>query len=209
MTRSAVVPPFADITQQHEARNLGMTLFLASEVLLFGGLIGAAVIYRVIEPASAIAAARALNLPLATANTALLLTSSLAVAIAVVAYRSGNPRTSSAGFAVAAALGIAFLALKGAEYAEDASKGLFGGGGADWLLEGPGGLFIHLYTVATSLHALHMSVGIVLLTGAAWVLWRRRPRPPMAGGIELIGLYWHFVDIVWIFLFPAFYLARA
>ena len=199
--------PFADRAAKARADTFGMFVFLASEVMLFGAIIVALAAYRALHPGAAGEAARRLALGLATTNTAVLLTSSLAVAIAAVAARRGRARTCAAGLGAATALGATFLGVKAIEYRLDYLDRLAPRGGV--LGEGPAALFLSLYYVATALHGLHVAVGIGLLSWAAIGVGRRRlALPARAATVELVGLYWHLVDVIWVFLFPLLYLAR-
>jgi cytochrome c oxidase subunit 3 len=205
-----LVEPYAAPQQQRQADFMGMYIFLGTETMLFGALFCLVFGYRTEHPQAAAEAARHLQLWIATANTAILLTSSLFVALAVLAARQGRRRTVVGCLAVALGLGAAFLALKGIEYTIDFRDGLAPLIGSPAPVRGrPAALFLDLYFVATGLHALHMSVGICLL---AWALWRvqtfRTRVPDQAVVLEMSGLYWHFVDVVWVFVFPMFYLVR-
>ncbi|MCG5239723.1 cytochrome c oxidase subunit 3 [Azospirillum doebereinerae] len=164
---------------------LGLWLFLSTEVMMFGALLLAITLARLGRSGAA-----PFDKGLGAANTAILLTSSLLVAVAV--ERSGpcsGPGRARLPLAGAAALGVAFLAVKAVEYRADFAKGL---------VPGPD-LFVNLYYVATALHAVHLTIGVALLAGLALV----RPQPST---VEAAGLYWHFVDLVWVFLYPALYL---
>jgi cytochrome c oxidase subunit 3 len=210
MSASARDAPFEGRPARLEADTFGMFVFLASEVMLFGGLFAALAYDRLHHPGAAALAAPRLDIWLGGANTGVLLTSSLLVAIAAVGAREGARRWVVAGFAGAALLGVAFLAIKGVEYHKEYLEGLMPGLGPPSPLGAqPATLFISLYFIATALHALHVLVGIVLLTGTAIGVARRRlPLPARAATIHLMGLYWHLVDVIWIFLFPLLYLAR-
>lgn len=177
----------------------GMWLFLASEILFFGVVLFFYGIARGRSPAGFQAAGARTDLLLGTVNTGLLLTSSLAVALAA----EGGAVLARRGFAAAALLGGVFLAIKGIEYHREWVEGLFPG--PDFALaDVPGAeLFFTWYFVATSLHALHLAIGIGLcLLLAARPALRLRWRTGVA-------LYWHFVDLVWIFLYPLIYLVGA
>ena len=202
--------PFSTAAQQREADMLGMYLFLASEVLLFGGLFGAAVGYRILYPDAVVAASQRLHLWIGAANTVLLLTSSLLVALAVQAGERGMRRPAGFLLSGAAGLGLSFLALKAVEYGMEIREGLLPGLGGHHDFASPvEQLFMNLYLAATGLHALHMTVGIVLLCGLAIRIFRRSlPLPERAVTVEVCALYWHLVDIVWVFLYPVLYLAR-
>lgn len=201
-----LVEPYARRAQQREADFLGMYLFLASEIMLFGAILALLFFDRVRHPGAAEAAAVRLDIWIGTANTAILLTSSLFVALAVLAARDGKARAVIGGLVVAAVLGLIFMGLKGYEYGKDFAEGVRPVLGRAV----PSGLFINLYYTATMLHAVHLTVGIGLLTWAAIRVATRRTRTPgQAIVIEMTGLYWHFVDVVWVFLFPLLYLPRA
>jgi cytochrome c oxidase subunit 3 len=202
--------PYVEPEQQAEADMLGMYLFLASEVMLFGGLFAVLLAYRIAHSHEVIAASRKLHLWIATANTVALLTSSLFVALAVRAARAGEERATMRWLVGAAALGTVFLALKGLEYGEEFREGLLPVPGSGWAYSGPvEQLFMDAYLVATGLHAVHLTIGIVILLGLAYRIWIRTLRlPGRAIAVELPGLYWHLVDVLWVFLFPALYLVR-
>lgn len=206
----ATAGPFAEEAQRRRADQLGMYVFLASEVMLFGGLFAAISYDRIRHPGAAAEAARRLSLPLGSANTAVLLTSSLLVALAVVWARAGRRRATAAALAGAAALGVAFVVIKGFEYRLEYLHGLMPDVGPPSPLgDRPASLFIGLYFISTVAHAVHVTVGVVLLAGvAAWIARRRLALPMRATTVELVGLYWHLVDVIWIFLFPLLYLAR-
>jgi cytochrome c oxidase subunit 3 len=203
---AASLEPFDQRGQQHRADMLGMFVFLASEVMLFGGLFTALGAYRALHPDAANEASEHLNLWFGSANTAILLTSSLFVALAVMSAKQGRRRATTFHLGVAVGLGLAFLVVKGFEYRLDFSEGVTptGSFGAH-----PATLFISLYFVSTALHAIHVGVGVALLGGVAIGAGRGRLElPRRAGTVELAGLYWHLVDVIWIFLFPLLYLAR-
>jgi len=202
--------PYAARRQQSDADFLGMYVFLATEAMLFGALMCLTFLYRTQHPQASALAAQHMQLWIGAANTGILLTSSLFVALGVLAARHGQRRTTAGMLAGAMALGVVFLTLKGIEYGLDYRDGLMPViGHPSPVRQGPAGLFIDLYFVATALHALHMIVGLVVLGTAATLVLRGAKRlPGQAVVVEMSGLYWHFVDVVWVFLFPIFYLAR-
>jgi cytochrome c oxidase subunit 3 len=208
--RIQVHEPFGQAEQQHEADMMGMYLFLGTEIMLFGGLCAVILIYRGIHPEEVVAASRKLHLWIGAINTVILLTSSLAVAAAVHAARARQSGIAAAQLAVAALLGLAFLAVKTFEYAQEYQEGLLPLLSRPPAFSGPvEQLFMNLYLFSTSLHAIHLTIGIAITAVLAWRLYRRRlPLPNRAVTVEVAGLYWHLVDIVWVFLYPILYLAR-
>lgn len=205
-----VTEPYRDGRQQHDAAMMGMYVFLGSEIMLFGGIIAVAVSLRLLHPAEIVQASRALHFGIGGTNTVVLLTSSLCVALATEAAKSGRAGAAASRFALAAALGFVFLTVKAYEYHAEFDEGLLPvpGIGTRYASDAQH-LFMDLYLVATSLHALHLAVGITLLS--VLVIRLRHgtfPLPQRAIVVVIAGLYWHFVDVVWIFLYPLFYLAR-
>ena len=200
---------FDDALQQREASTLGMWIFLVTEVMFFGGLFTAYVTYRALYPDAFAHASHHLDVRLGTFNTVVLITSSLTMALAVHAAQVGRRGRQVATLCLTAALGATFLVVKVFEYAEKFEHHLVPGPGFRWPEAGEAPhvqLFYSLYFAMTGLHALHMIIGLGIL---AWlVLGARRGRfgPDYATPVEVSGLYWHFVDIVWIFLFPLLYL---
>ena len=189
--------------EREEKARFGMWVFLASETMFFGGLFFAYLYGRLRFPAGFGAASRATDVAIGTANTAVLLSSSFLVALALAAVERRR-RLVTPLLAAAASLGVVFLALKALEYRHDWTQGLFPGPG--FHLAGSAGaeLFFALYFTMTGVHAVHLGIGIVWIGSAAW-----RARHRVAGPddrLEVMGLYWHFVDVVWIFLYPLLYL---
>ncbi|MBL7235674.1 MAG: cytochrome c oxidase subunit 3 [Komagataeibacter hansenii] len=197
-------------TPQHrdETAVAGMWLFLASEVLLFGGLFLVVLVYSHTRRAGWIMGVRHTNLIIGSINTLLLLTSSAMYTLAVVAARAGRARRIIAPALGAAGLGVAFLGLKIWEWHLEFSEHLFPGAG--FSISGPdaGGaqLFYSFYFLSTALHGLHMLVGIGLILWVCYRTARRRGEPVPVIPVEVVGLYWSFVDLVWILLFPVLYL---
>lgn len=208
MTEHAVVAHhFEELEQQREASLLGMWTFLATEVLFFGGLFAVYMVYRATYPEAFIAGSHHLDVVLGTINTWVLLTSSLTVALAVH-YAQLQRRREPAGLLVLTLLfGLAFLAIKGFEYYHKFEENLIPGANFQWTEgdAGPAQLFFSLYFVMTGLHSIHMIIGIAVAAVMAWLAWRGHYVADYMP-VELFGLYWHFVDIVWIFLFPLLYL---
>jgi cytochrome c oxidase subunit 3 len=205
MSEASLHEPFHDLARQREADRFGMLLFLASEVMLFGGLFAGALGLRLAHPMQYAAAAERLHLWFGTANTAVLLTSSLLVALGVEAAKGAKLRHVAWWFTGAAVLGLVFAGIKGTEYWLEYSEGLMPGVNGRAIASGPQRLFMDLYFVSTGLHALHLTIGLFLLAALAVKAWLGRLERVLASNV---GLYWHLVDIVWIFLFPTLYLAR-
>lgn len=206
--RAELAEQFVDPDQQSLADRLGMWLFLGTEIMLFGGLFMAIAVTRVIHAEAVKEASSHLYLWLGGANTAVLLTSSLSMAIAVTAARSGARRLVLGALVATVALGAAFLAIKATEYGLEYSEGLVPHIGPPSPLVHPAAtLFLNLYFVGTGLHAIHLAIGIAITGGVAIRIARRsldvRRRHVV---LEMTGLYWHLIDVVWVFLFPALYL---
>jgi cytochrome c oxidase subunit III len=199
---------FADLSQQHDTAQLGMWTFLATEVLFFGGLILAYCVYRTGHPDGFAEAGRHTKIVIGTANTAILLTSSFLVAWAVEIAKLRLGKVAAALLWASALLGVLFLALKGIEYHEEYKEHLLPG--LDFAQPGPHPdavrLFFGFYLVATGLHALHVAIGIVVLTVIGQRAYQERYSERYHAPITVAGLYWHFVDVVWIFLFALIYL---
>jgi cytochrome c oxidase subunit 3 len=199
---------FVDLRQQHDVARLGMWVFLATEVLFFGGLILAYCVYRSSYPGGFAEAARHTKIVIGTANTAILLTSSFLVAWAVTAARLRESRFAAFLLWTAALLGVVFLGLKGMEYTMEYHEQLLPG--VDFSFAGPQAHAVHLffsfYIVATGLHAVHVAVGIAVLVAVGIRAHQRAYSEVYHSPITVAGLYWHFVDLVWIFLFALIYL---
>lgn len=203
---------FESPEQERIAVRIGMWAFLASEAMFFGAALGAFLVYRLFYPDAYMAAAARLDRALGTANTALLLITSGLMTLANRLYAGGRRKGAAACLAAAASLGCAFLAIKGTEYAHEAAEGLVPFAGWPFRFAGPdpdrARLFFTQYFFLTGLHAAHLALGILLacvLAARCLAAPRWRPSP---ASLELGTLYWHFVDGVWIFLFPLLYLAR-
>jgi len=203
-----VAHQFDDIEQQHESDTLGMWAFLATEVMFFGAALTAYTVNRFLYPVAFAAGSNQLNLVLGSINTAVLLCSSLSMAMAVRAAQMGKQRQLIPFLLLTMILGAAFLAIKGTEYYHDWQEHLIPGPGFDF--KGPNAnkveLFFFIYFFVTLLHALHMTIGIGVVGYVAILAWLRRISPERYMPVEITGLYWHFVDIVWVFLFPLLYL---
>ena len=185
---------------------IGMWLFLLSEILLFGGLFILYSTYRYKNPIAFHLAAWELNRVLGTLNTLILLTSSLTMALSIYFIQKGN-RKGSASFLMATIfLGFLFLIIKYAEWATKIGHGIYPN--SPRLLGRSKGeiLFYGLYYSMTGLHGLHVLVGILVLSVMLFLMMKGKINENRSIPLENSGLYWHLVDIIWIFLFPLFYL---
>jgi len=192
--------------RDYTGSKLGMWLFLFTEVLLFGGLFLVYSVYRSMYPQDFHAAAAGLSVVLGTVNTVILLTSSLTMALAITALQRGNTRASVLLQAVTIALGLIFLVNKYFEWSGHIHEGLYPN--SPELLSRSHGqiLFYGLYYVMTGLHGLHVVAGLVLIGTMLALTVRQRITGSDHGKLENAGLYWHLVDLIWIYLFPLFYL---
>lgn len=199
---------FDSLEQQHEAATLGMWMFLVTEVLFFGGLFLAYMLYRVWYPEAWAEGSYQLNLTLGTVNTVVLIGSSLTMAFAVRSAQTGLRRATVVWLILTMALGLVFLIIKYFEYAEKFTHHHVPG--TTFAFPGPHApqvqIYFSLYFLMTGLHATHMLIGFGLLSVIAWMAHKGRFSPQWYTPVEMSGLYWHFVDIVWIFLFPLLYL---
>jgi cytochrome c oxidase subunit 3 len=217
-TKSEIVEHhFADATQQHEAATLGMWTFLATEILFFGGLLVCYAVYRYGYENAWIYGSRKLHEDLGGINTAVLLTSSLFVALAVHYTHLARRKAVLICILLTMALGIAFIAIKLTEYKLEYDDHLVPAINFHLVIGGNAGaavspnhvqLFMIFYFLLTLIHATHMLIGLGLMTYLALNVNRRHFIERYPNRVEIIGLYWHFVDIVWIFLFPLLYLVR-
>jgi cytochrome c oxidase subunit 3 len=199
---------FDDLEQQHEASWIGMWIFIATEVMFFGGMILGYTYYRSLYSQGFAEASNHLDVLLGSINTAVLICSSLSMALAVHSAESGNNRAVVRFLILTILLGSVFLGIKFFEYYTKFEEHLIPGG--SFAFEGPlarpAEIFFSFYFAMTGMHALHMVIGVGLLAALAWRARRGRFSPVYYTPVELTGLYWHFVDIVWIFLFPLLYL---
>jgi len=203
---SIVAEQFEDMPQQSEAANLGMWTFLATEVLFFGGLFLAYAVYRYFYPADFCAAIKHTDLFYGTVNALLLVTSGLTMALAVQAAAEDRRGVIVPLLLVTLALGLGFLTCKGLEYTKDIRDRLVPGPDFDPTLPSHAQMFFWLYWAMTGLHAVHMIVGIGILSVMTLLAWRRKFSAQYYTPLEIAGLYWAFVDIVWIYLYPLLYL---
>lgn len=200
----ALRPPWPNLAVQREGVHFGIWVFLASEILFFSGLFVTYSIYRSFNPRAFAEAGRHAELFYGTINTALLLTSSMTMAVALRASKARLRKMTLMTLALTLLLGLGFLLCKGLEYRDDLSEHLFPG--AHFAIASPQAqLFWTLYWIMTGVHAIHMSGGIVAVL-AVWALFWRRTIPVQDSTMEGVATYWHFVDSVWLVLFPLLYL---
>ncbi|MFQ5737672.1 MAG: cytochrome c oxidase subunit 3 family protein [Acidobacteriota bacterium] len=205
---SSVAHQFDDMAQQKEAGSLGMWAFLITEVMFFGGLFAAYTLYRSLYYDGFVAASHELDIALGATNTAVLILSSLTMALAVRSAQIGKRQALILFLVLTVALGSVFLGIKAVEYTHKFEEHHLPG--TSFVFEGPqpraAEIFFSLYFAMTGLHALHMIIGIAIMLVILSMAWRNRFSPEYYAPVEVSGLYWHFVDIVWIFLFPLLYL---
>jgi cytochrome c oxidase subunit 3 len=199
---------FETLEQQFEASTLGMWLFLVTEVMFFGGLLTAYLIYRIWYPVAFAEGSLDLDIVLGGVNTVVLIGSSLTMAFAVRAAQT-SWRRGTIGYLIATmVLGLTFLVIKFFEYEHKFELNHVPGPNFEY--PGPHAgqveVFFALYFALTGLHAVHMLIGFGILSVILWMAWKGRFSAQWSTPVELSGLYWHFVDIVWIFLFPLLYL---
>jgi cytochrome c oxidase subunit III len=201
-------PIYADPAQRTHSFHLGMWVFLGSETLLFAGLFALYASYRAKYPDSFIAAIHHNNDILGTANTVILLISSFCVAFAVFVMRSGMRRACLIALGCAMFLGLCFLGVKFFEYRTHLEEGFAPGVyySSTELPQHGARMFFTLYYFMTGLHALHVIAGLAVLGWIASRVYRRITVPEHSVELDLGGLYWHLVDVVWIFLWPLLYL---
>lgn len=220
-THRALQHHFENMEQQREAGTLGMWVFLVTEIMFFGALFLAYTLYRYKYPEAFAAASNHLDIRLGAINTVVLIFSSFTMAMAVYNTQVGKRRNSIICLLLTIVLGLTFLGIKAVEYHDKYRDHLIPG----QLIPGnpfhpdvhelrlPPGvpvgnveMFYWIYFAMTGMHALHMIIGVGLLTVLTIMAWRGRFSPEYHAPVEISGLYWHFVDIVWIFLFPLLYL---
>ena len=221
---------FENMEQQREAGTLGMWVFLVTEIMFFGGMFLAYTLYRYQYPEAFAAASNHLDIRLGAINTVVLIVSSFTMAMAVFSTQVGKQRNAIICLVLTMVLGLTFLGIKAVEYHDKYRDNLIPGqlipghpfnpaiakpgeAANEHKLHLPPGvpkgnveMFYWIYFAMTGMHALHMIIGIGLLTVITIMAWRGRFSPEYHAPVEISGLYWHFVDIVWIFLFPLLYL---
>ena len=214
----ALLHHFATEEQQKDASNFGMWIFLGTEVMFFGGLFCAYLIYRGWYFGDFGAASKSIDATLGATNTAVLICSSLTVVLAIYAAQTARRGLLLLMLALTMLFGCAFLGIKGVEYKQKFEEHHVPGASFSFdHVPIPGHpdqyanprhaqIFFALYFIMTGLHALHMIIGLGIFTWLFWMAWKGRFTPEYDTPLEIGGLYWHFVDIVWIYLFPLLYL---
>jgi cytochrome c oxidase subunit 3 len=200
---------FDDMAQQAEASTLGMWVFLVTEIMFFGGLFMAYLVYRHASPSGFQEASHELSRVWGTTNTAVLICSSLTMALAVRAAQTSQPAWTQVRWLLATiAFGVAFLGIKAVEYYDKFAHHHVPGPNFHWegLYPKPAEQFYSLYFAMTGLHALHMIIGVGIMIVITVLALKKTFDSDYYTPVEVGGLYWHFVDIVWIFLFPLLYL---
>jgi cytochrome c oxidase subunit 3 len=202
--------PFEEREHQRESALFGMWVFLATEVLFFGGMFAAYMVYRFSHTQAFLEAGRHQEWYLGCLNTAVLLTSGFTMALAVQAARRGDRPWLLRLLTMTWLLGAAFLAIEGCEYHDKFAQHLVPGSGFHFNGSDPAAsqLFFVLYFTMTGMHMFHMFVGLMLIL--FFGVWTARSNRPLGqpNFFEVLGLYWAFVDIVWLFLYPLFYLVN-
>jgi cytochrome c oxidase subunit 3 len=214
----ALLHHFATEEQQRDSASFGMWIFLATEVMFFGGLFCAYLIYRRWYFGDFAAASKSIDARLGGANTAVLICSSLTVVLAIWAAQTSRRALMILMLVLTMLFGVTFLGIKGIEYKQKFDEHHVPGASFSFdHKEIPGHpgqyanprhaqIFFALYFIMTGLHALHMIIGLGIFAWLLWMAWKGRFTPDYHTPLEIGGLYWHFVDIVWIYLFPLLYL---
>ena len=200
---------FDDSAQQLESSTLGMWVFLVTEVMFFGGMFGAYTVYRNMYPEAFASTSHFMNVTIGAINTGVLIFSSFTMVLAVRSAQLGQKKALIAFLVLTLILGCVFLSLKYVEYHEKWVDHHIPGPGfqyADSRYAHQAQILFYLYFAMTGMHAIHMIVGAGLLITLIVMAARNRFSSRWYTPVEMIGLYWHFVDIVWIFLFPLLYL---
>ncbi|MGA3125602.1 MAG: cytochrome c oxidase subunit 3 [Candidatus Korobacteraceae bacterium] len=202
---------FADLEQQKATSTFGMWLFLVTEIMFFGGMFAAYLIYRLSYYNAWVAGSQTMEIKLGAINTAVLICSSLTMVMAVHSAKLGNRKMTAIFLILTLLLGITFLGVKAVEYHGHWLHHEVPGAGFHFEHEGnydprQVSIFFSLYFAMTGMHALHMIIGAGLLTWLLIANARRRFSTEYNSPVEMVGLYWHFVDLVWIYLFPLLYL---
>jgi cytochrome c oxidase subunit III len=214
----ALLHHFATAEQQRDASSFGMWIFLGTEVMFFGGLFCAYLVYRHSYFPDFGAASKSIDALLGGTNTAVLICSSLTVVLAILGAKLANRKLMISMLILTMLFGLVFLGIKGKEYKDKFDEHHVPGPSFSFEHEPIPGhpdqyanpshaeIFFSLYFIMTGLHALHMIVGLGIFTWLLIMAWRGHFTPEYHTPLEIGGLYWHFVDIIWIYLFPLLYL---
>ncbi|HEX2944118.1 MAG TPA: cytochrome c oxidase subunit 3 [Rhodopila sp.] len=200
---------FESEQQQRETAKLGMWTFLATELLLFSGMFISALVIRTLHPDSVTAVALHLKYWIGATNTAVLILSSFCMSVAIEASRVGAQRIMLRAMLLTAGLGVLFMCLKGYEYYRDYAEHMTPF--LHWrryeLVGDPASrLFTDLYFIITGLHAIHLTIGIAIVLVMSWLASKADFLQKHQNRIEIVGLYWHFIDLIWMIVFPTLYL---
>lgn len=207
---SHVLEHYVDAEQQQDSAKLGMWLFLLTEILLFGGLFCFYAVFRALHPEMFYYAHKQLDVALGALNTIVLITSSLTMALAIRCVQIGNKKAALYNLYATLALAAGFLVIKGFEYAHKFHLGELPGKFYTYKglhVDNPH-LFFSVYFLMTGLHGLHVIAGMTVIGWMVYRVSRNHFSPEYYTPLELTGLYWHLVDMIWIFLFPLLYLIR-
>ena len=216
---------FVSMAQQREVAQLGMWVFLITEIMFFGGMFAAYMIYRMWYYPGFAAGSEELDITLGATNTGVLIASSLTVALAVHSAQLGRQKSTVTFLVLTGLLGLVFLGIKFVEYKVKILGHHLPDGTTITLFPAVGffdvsqsehlapiatevRIFMVLYFALTGMHALHMIIGVGILSVILWMAIRGQFTQEWHAPVEIFGLYWHFVDIVWIFLFPLLYLVH-
>jgi cytochrome c oxidase subunit III len=204
----SVAHQFDDAAQQRDAATIGMWLFIATEILFFGAMFLGYTVYRYSYPQSFAEASRHTLIVFGGTNAAVLLISSTTMAFAVYAARENRRKLLVWFLLLTVSLGALFLVIKGFEYSREISEHLLPGSSFHIASAAPSEaeMFFYIYWLMTGVHALHVTIGIVLIVIFAARACFTKAFVNHDTPVDLLGLYWHFVDIVWLFLFPLIYL---
>jgi cytochrome c oxidase subunit 3 len=199
---------FESLPKQSHAMRLGMWLFLGTEVLLFGALFVGYSMYRSLFPDGFADASHHLSKALGTVDTFILITSSFTMAMSIHWARHRKTQLATLALAITILFGLGFLAVHSYEYFRDVTEGALPG--KFYHVEGPrplgASMFYTLYFIMTGLHSLHVLIGVSVLAWLAWRTHRGDFDVEYDTPLELGGMYWHLVDLIWIFLYPLLYL---
>ncbi|HLN52968.1 MAG TPA: cytochrome c oxidase subunit 3 family protein [Lentimicrobium sp.] len=201
-----VINGHIEMHRDDTASKLGMWLFIFTEILLFGGLFIVYTIYRYLNPIAFHLAHEELSVTMGFINTVILLVSSATVAMSITAIQKGDKKLSMIFVGVTIMLALAFLVNKYFEWGSKFEHGMYPGSELMDMLSKGDILFFSLYFFMTGLHGLHIIVGMILLTVSFFRIKQDKVRQDKYALLENSGLYWHLVDLIWIFLFPLFYL---